>query len=57
MGFMMVALRQDVARPFNNKLKVHCAKYFQMTFVKPRFLEFRRSSDFSDPLAERTRNQ
>ena len=53
----MVALRQDLARPFNNEMQVHCTKYFQMTFVTPRFLEFLRSTDFSDPLAEKTRNQ
>ena len=50
MGFMLVALRQDLARLFNSEMQVHCTKYFQMTFVKSHFREFTRSTDFSNPL-------
>ena len=56
-SFCRSALRQDLACPFNNETEVHCAKYFQMTFVTPRFLEFLRSTDSSDPPAGKTHNQ
>ena len=47
-GFMMAALRQHFPRPFNTDIEIHCAKYFQTTFVTPRFPEFPRSTDFSN---------
>jgi hypothetical protein len=47
---MMGAPRQDLARPFNNAIEVHCAKYFTMTFVTPRSLEFTFSANSSNPL-------
>jgi predicted acetyltransferase len=28
MGFMMVALRQHLPRPFNSAVEVHCGNYF-----------------------------
>jgi hypothetical protein len=31
MGFMMVALRQDLARLFNSEIAIHCAEYFTNT--------------------------
>ncbi len=57
MGFMMVTLHQDLARPFNSEMYVRCAKYFQRTFVALRFLVFTRSIDVSKSLEEETRNQ
>jgi hypothetical protein len=34
MGFMMVALRQHLPRPFNSAMEVHCANYFQMVLLR-----------------------
>ena len=34
MGFMMVALRQHLPRPFNSAMEVHCANYFQMVSLR-----------------------
>jgi hypothetical protein len=34
MGFMMVALRQHLPRPFNSAMAVHCANYFQMVLLR-----------------------
>jgi hypothetical protein len=37
---MMGALRHKPARPFNNEIDVHDAKYFESTFVTLRASEF-----------------
>jgi len=36
MGFMMVALRQHLPRPFNSAMEVHCANYFHMVLLRCR---------------------
>jgi hypothetical protein len=47
---MMAALSQDSARSFNTDIEIHLYEIFQTTFVTPRFPEFPRSTNTSDPL-------